>query len=157
MRDKERRYASPARNSKTLKKKSKVPARPITANSQKYKGERHKEEKLQLAAIHRRRLSVIISVVICTNIADPLKRHIQTALLLVYSAMISRLRPGCLRWQHSENADGRRQLESRRRQKVCLSEKKRRRTWRRETKRVKEIETKRQRRREEYRRRKNAG
>lgn len=42
------------------------------------------------------------------------------ALLLVYSAMISRLRPGCLRWQHSENADGRRQLEGKARQKICL-------------------------------------
>lgn len=44
-------------------------------------------------------------------------------LLLVYSAMISRLRPGCLRWQHSENADGRGQLEAR--QKMCLRARKR--------------------------------
>lgn len=47
------------------------------------------------------------------------------ALLLVYSAMILRLRPGCLRWQHSENADGRGQLEGEARQKICLHARKR--------------------------------
>lgn len=47
-------------------------------------------------------------------------------LLLVYSAMILRLRPGCLRWQHSENADGRGQLEGKARQKICPRARKKR-------------------------------
>lgn len=51
--------------------------------------------------------------------------------------MISRLRPGCLRWQHSENADGRGQLEGKSKtENMPLCEKK----GGRETKEVKERE-----------------
>lgn len=51
--------------------------------------------------------------------------------------MISRLRPGCLRWQHSENADGRGQLEGKSKtENMPLREKK----GERETKEVKERE-----------------
>lgn len=43
-----------------------------TPGERKYKGwKEHKEEKLQLAAIQCRWLSVIISVVICTNDVAP--------------------------------------------------------------------------------------
>lgn len=52
--------------------------------------------------------------------------------------MISRLRPGCLRWQHSENADGRGQLEGKSKtENMPLCEKK----GGRETKEVKERES----------------
>jgi len=48
-----------------------------TDNRERSKREEETQRmKLQLAAIHCRWLSVIISAVICTNIADPLKRHI---------------------------------------------------------------------------------
>lgn len=54
--------------------------------------------------------------------------------------MISRLRPGCLRWQHSENADGRGQLEGKSKtENMPLCEKK----GGRETKEVKESEKRR--------------
>lgn len=55
--------------------------------------------------------------------------------------MISRLRPGCLRWQHSENADGRGQLEGKSKtENMPLCEKK----GGRETKEVKERERERE-------------
>lgn len=63
-------------------------------------------------AIHCRWLSVIISVVICTNDRDVApfsgKKRVDGFSQLVYSVMILRLRSGYLHWQHSENADGRR-------------------------------------------------